>query len=93
MFPALTISKGLLRDAPIIDTVLAIPAPTESQDVVADYGSGLTLERHPLALLRSQLAAMRLKSAKQIGQLNRMAAMYAPRASSPAGSVRGSRPA
>ena len=67
----IAISKGLVRDAPIIETVPDIPAPTEGQDVVADYGSlGLTLGRHPLALLRSQLAAMRLKSAKQIGQLS-----------------------
>jgi error-prone DNA polymerase len=32
-------------------------APREGQDIVADYGStGLTLRRHPLALLRSRLA-------------------------------------
>jgi len=65
------ISAGLLRDAPIIETVPDIPAPTEGQDLIADYGSlGLTLGRHPLALLRDQLAAMRLKSAKQIARLS-----------------------
>ena len=33
-------------------------APTEAQDIVADYASlGLTLGRHPLALLRERLAA------------------------------------
>jgi DNA polymerase III alpha subunit len=32
------------------------PAPTEGQDIVADYASlGLTLRRHPLALLRGHL--------------------------------------
>jgi error-prone DNA polymerase len=62
---------GLLREARIIETVPDLPAPTEGQDLVADYGSlGLTLGRHPLALLRGQLAAMRLKSAKQISELS-----------------------
>jgi error-prone DNA polymerase len=61
---------GLLRDAPIIETAPVLRAPTEGQDLVADYGSlGLTLGRHPLALLRGQLATMRLKSAKQISEL------------------------
>jgi error-prone DNA polymerase len=60
----------LLRDAPIIETAPVLRAPTEGQDLVADYGSlGLTLGRHPLALLRGQLATMRLKSAKQISEL------------------------
>ncbi len=37
---------------------------------MADYGSlGLTLGRHPLALLRDRLARMRLKSAKQISEM------------------------
>ena len=67
----IAISAGLLRDAPIIETVPDIPAPTEGQDLVADYGTlGLTLGRHPLALLREQLAAMRIKSARQIDQLS-----------------------
>jgi error-prone DNA polymerase len=34
-----------------------LPVPTEGQDIVADYRAlGLTLGRHPLALLRRQLA-------------------------------------
>jgi error-prone DNA polymerase len=41
--------------------------PTEGQDVVADYGStGLTLRRHPLALLRKQLDAADILSAAKI---------------------------
>ena len=33
-----------------------LPTPTEGQEIVADYGSlGLSLRRHPLALLRSGL--------------------------------------
>jgi error-prone DNA polymerase len=57
--------------ARIIETVPDPPAPTEGHDLVADYASlGLTLGRHPLALLRDQLAVLRLKSAKQISELS-----------------------
>lgn len=48
-----------------------LPTPTEGQNVVADYASqGLTLQRHPLALLREQghlrfcLTAEQLKTTK-----------------------------
>jgi error-prone DNA polymerase len=42
-------------------------APTEGQDVVADYRRlGLTLRRHPLALLRPQLQKRRLATAGDI---------------------------
>ncbi|HWD15640.1 MAG TPA: OB-fold nucleic acid binding domain-containing protein [Casimicrobiaceae bacterium] len=42
-------------------------APTEGQDIVADYRRlGLTLRRHPLALLRSQLRARRLTTSEDI---------------------------
>jgi error-prone DNA polymerase len=45
----------------------ALAAPTEAQDIVADYRSlGLTLRRHPLALLRRQLAKRRLATASEI---------------------------
>ncbi len=41
--------------------------PTEGQAIVADYGSlGLTLGRHPLALLRPRLARMRFISADRV---------------------------
>jgi error-prone DNA polymerase len=47
----------------------ALPVPTEGQDIVADYRSlGLTLGRHPLALLRGQLAAQRLVTAADIAR-------------------------
>ncbi|MDS1141633.1 error-prone DNA polymerase [Pusillimonas sp. SM2304] len=50
---------GLLRNTPIPDPVLpALPALTEGQSINADYQSmGLTLGRHPLALLRATLQA------------------------------------
>ena len=42
-------------------------APTEGQDVVADYAhTALTLRRHPLALLRECFTAMHLKTAAQV---------------------------
>jgi len=44
-----------------------LPAPTEGQDIVADYRAlGLTLGRHPLALLRGQLRARRLVTAAEV---------------------------
>jgi error-prone DNA polymerase len=47
----------------------ALPAPSEGQDIVADYASlGLTLGRHPLALLRSSLTRLNLMDARQIYQ-------------------------
>ncbi|MBC7778529.1 MAG: DNA polymerase III subunit alpha, partial [Proteobacteria bacterium] len=42
-------------------------APTEGEDVVLDYASlGLTLRRHPLALLREQLKARGLSTAEAV---------------------------
>jgi error-prone DNA polymerase len=47
----------------------ALPAPTEGQDIVADYRAlGLTLRRHPLALLREGLRARRLVSAADVAR-------------------------
>ena len=44
-----------------------LPAPTEGQDIVADYRRlGLTLRRHPLALLRRKLRERRLVAAGDI---------------------------
>jgi error-prone DNA polymerase len=41
--------------------------PTEGRDIVADYASmGLTLRRHPLALLRAQLTDLGLGSARDV---------------------------
>jgi error-prone DNA polymerase len=46
-----------------------LPAPTEGQQIAADYSSiGLTLGRHPLALLRSQLTAASLLKAGELAQ-------------------------
>lgn len=58
-------SRDLLRDAAIHETETPqLAAPTENQTVAADYRSvGLTLRRHPVELLRPQLAARNFQPA------------------------------
>ena len=47
-----------------------LPKPTEAQDILADYNSvGLTLRRHPLALLRDHLRDYRVSVAAQLPAL------------------------
>jgi error-prone DNA polymerase len=47
-----------------------LAAPTEGQDVVADYRRlGLTLRRHPVALIRAHLTARRLTTAAAIAAM------------------------
>jgi len=46
----------LLENASAYEPALQLPLPTEGENIVADYMStGLTLGRHPLALLRKKL--------------------------------------
>jgi error-prone DNA polymerase len=60
----------LLQSAPILETQPMLFPPTEGENVVADYASlGLTLERHPLALLRDRLGKMRMKTSSQLKTL------------------------
>jgi error-prone DNA polymerase len=60
----------LLREAPIHETDPQLPAPSEGDGLVADYRSlGLTLGRHPLALLRSRLKRMHLTAAEEVRRL------------------------
>ncbi|MBI3067823.1 MAG: error-prone DNA polymerase, partial [Betaproteobacteria bacterium] len=62
--------RQLLREALIRESAPRLAAPTEGEDLVADYASlGLTLGRHPLALLRGRLARMRLATAAQLHEL------------------------
>src|SRR6187399_529485 len=59
----------LLGGAAFDEAQPALPVPTEGQDIVADYRRlGLTLRRHPIALLRKQLTARRLITAAQLAQ-------------------------
>lgn len=56
-------TSDLLRSAPSREAALRLPPPSEAQDIVADYRSaGLTLRRHPLALLRPLLSKQKFLS-------------------------------
>src|SRR5712692_9776793 len=54
-------------DAPALERLPALAPPREGEDIVADYASlGLTLGRHPLALLRKHLQKLGVVTAKQL---------------------------
>jgi error-prone DNA polymerase len=64
---ALKATPQLLRDAPVNEDFLELPAAPEGEEIVFDYAStGLTLRRHPLALLRPMLRKRRLQSAQEL---------------------------
>ncbi|HKW80536.1 MAG TPA: OB-fold nucleic acid binding domain-containing protein, partial [Casimicrobiaceae bacterium] len=57
----------LLAPAPIDEAVPALAPPTEGEGIVADYASlGLTLGRHPLALLRDRLQRQSMLTAAEL---------------------------
>ena len=65
------VAAGAVRraplDVPAHEGVPALEAPPEGEEIVADYASlGLTLGRHPLALLRKRLDKMRLLKAEEL---------------------------
>lgn len=61
---------ALLANARVPSTDVKLPAPSETQDLFADYQSlGLTLHRHPLALLRPKLSALKIITAQTAKQL------------------------
>ena len=54
----------MLRATRVDEVLVALPAPGEAEEAVADHhGVGLTLNRHPLALLRDELARFRVQPA------------------------------
>ncbi|HEU5176879.1 MAG TPA: error-prone DNA polymerase, partial [Burkholderiales bacterium] len=54
-------------DAPAAERAPALARPKEAEEIVSDYASlGLTLGRHPLALLRKRLDQMRLLKAEAL---------------------------
>jgi error-prone DNA polymerase len=60
-------AAGILREAPLGEPLAQLPAPGEGEDIVADYASlGLTLGRHPLALLRERLQRLKLMPAEAL---------------------------
>jgi error-prone DNA polymerase len=57
----------LLNGAGVLEPTPILRRPTEGEEIVADYASlGLTLRRHPLALLRPQLAKKGYLSAAEV---------------------------
>ncbi len=67
---ALHRAPALLQDAPIDEQPLALPAAGEGEEIVFDYAAtGLTLRRHPLALLRPRLSRMRLQTSADLHDL------------------------
>ncbi|HEX5804387.1 MAG TPA: type II secretion system protein GspK, partial [Azospira sp.] len=67
------VQLDLLAAAAPQESAPSLAAPSEGEDIVADYAStGLTLGRHPLGLLRERLAARRFLSAGELaGQADR----------------------
>ncbi len=63
-------ASGLLQEAPIHEDLLRLPVAGEGEDIVFDYAAtGLTLRRHPLALLRPRLQALGWRSAAHLNTL------------------------
>ena len=63
-------SPGLLQGAPVNEELLQLPSAAEGEEIVFDYASlGLTLRRHPLALLRPRLSRMKILSAGEMHDL------------------------
>ena len=57
----------LLQHAPFDEATLPLPAAPEGEDIVFDYAAtGLTLRRHPLALLRERLERLGIATALQL---------------------------
>jgi error-prone DNA polymerase len=64
---ALKAAPALLSQAPVEEDLLALPEAPEGEAIVWDYASlGLTLRRHPLALLRPLLRQRRLQTAEEL---------------------------
>jgi len=67
---------GIENDIPIFEVPYfneadaMLPKPSEGQNIVADYATtGLTLGRHPLALLRDRLSKRRVRKAEELWEL------------------------
>ncbi len=63
-------SLPLMPQPRIAEGIPLLRAPREGEDIVADYAhTGLTLRRHPLALLRTQFEAKGMSSAARLREL------------------------
>ena len=69
---AVPLQRDLFSGIALREDAVDFAAPREGENIVADYHSlGLTLERHPLALLRTALAAKRYLSAMTLRERGR----------------------
>jgi error-prone DNA polymerase len=60
-------ARPLLHDINIAEAIPLLKAPSEGEQLVADYAStGLSLGRHPMALLRSRLIRLGLQPARHL---------------------------
>jgi error-prone DNA polymerase len=67
---ALQRAPALLRSAPVNEAPLQLPTAPEGEEILFDYAAtGLTLRRHPLALLRPRLARLNYRNAQQLDEL------------------------
>jgi len=63
-------APGLLREAPVNEDFLALDEAPEGEEIVFDYAStGLTLRRHPMALLRERLTLRGLMTAQDLEEI------------------------
>ena len=63
-------APALLKSAPIEEDPLHLQAASEGEDIVFDQAAmGLTLRRHPLALLRQRLDKLGVQTARQLNPL------------------------
>ncbi|MDY0012253.1 MAG: error-prone DNA polymerase [Rhodocyclaceae bacterium] len=70
--------RDLFDGLPPPEAPLILPPPREGEELVADYATtGLTLRRHPVALLRERLAARRFLAAERLGELGHRALVRA----------------
>ena len=70
LWETLAIDEATRLELPAIPVAPpALARPTEGEDIVADYETlGLTLRRHPLALLRDRLKKRRIHTATEVAQ-------------------------
>lgn len=68
LWETLAVDAPTQLDMPAVaDAPAALAAPTEGEEIVGDYASlGLTLRRHPLALLRERLRKRRIRSSEDV---------------------------
>ena len=75
---AAVVQGDLFDGLTLPEVATALPAPSEAENLIADYHSlGLTLRRHPLALLRPQLSARRFVCAADLKTAAHCAAIRA----------------